>query len=391
LKRVINITKAVLKNWTRSKQVVFFSLLFPIILLGIFGSIFSGTGSSSFGIYVQNLDVGPGDIPAPLSTSFVGALNSTKIITVTGIIPTNVSDPVSYIKEKLGYFSGTPRLLIIPAGFSYSLLNATADSIHTTGIGAPQMPVGSATITLVLDPGATSTPEVRNILESFTQSYSLAMMGAAPLVYVQNEAFTSQTFKAVEYYLPGIIGAFIMTNGITVLASNTVDLKRRGVLKRLAQTPLTRLEWVMGNVAAQTVLNFMLTAVMIAAGYVLFQITIVPNLLGIALIFAGSVAFSGIGMMIAGALGDMESVGAITNGIAFPMMFLSGSFTLLEVMPAYMQTLSKLLPLTYLSDGLRSALVTGDAACATVDLLIVVVIGAAVIAVGAKMTRWGSG
>jgi len=51
------IFKAVTKNWIRSRSGLFFSILFPILLLLVFGAIFSGTGgSSNFGIFVQNLD-----------------------------------------------------------------------------------------------------------------------------------------------------------------------------------------------------------------------------------------------------------------------------------------------------------------------------------------------
>jgi len=58
-------------------------------------------------------------------------------------------------------------------------------------------------------------------------------------------------------------------------------------------------------------------------------------------------------MMIAGLVKDPEAASGIGNAIALPMMFLSGSFWPVEIMPKYLQTIAKFLPLTYFSDGSR--------------------------------------
>ena len=55
----------------RSREGFFFTLVFPIILILLFGAIFAGGGVSQTTVYVQNLDSGP------VSVAFVQALNST--------------------------------------------------------------------------------------------------------------------------------------------------------------------------------------------------------------------------------------------------------------------------------------------------------------------------
>jgi hypothetical protein len=53
--KAFTIFKAVTKNWIRSRSGLFFSILFPILLLIVFGLIFSGIGDSSkYNIFVQN-------------------------------------------------------------------------------------------------------------------------------------------------------------------------------------------------------------------------------------------------------------------------------------------------------------------------------------------------
>ncbi len=50
----------------------------------------------------------------------------------------------------------------------------------------------------------------------------------------------------------------------------------------------------------------------------------------------------------------------ITSIIQFPLMFLSGIFFPLELMPSWLQTVAALLPLTYLGDALRQVMVGGS-------------------------------
>jgi ABC-2 type transport system permease protein len=416
----VTIAKAVLKSWMRSREGLFFSILFPLMLLLIFGSVFSGAGGDRpYGIYVQNHDLLPDGTPPPLTSAFLQALNSSGGIRIIEFIPADVPNPVQYAQARLGFFSGPPRVMVLPKGFGESLVNSSRRaqlSITTLTIQAwlrqygqymeesqrlgaerglaalnhtlSQLPSSSPTIILILDPTQASTPIVKGIITGLAHSFNYQLMGAQPNLNIQEQPHTQRSYRAVEYYLPGILGAFIMTNGVIGVGSNTADFKRRGVLKRLATTPLTKLEWVLGNIMAQSIMGLLLTALMMLTGYIVFGVSLTPHPLTLALLTAGSICFSGIGLIIAGALKDVEAVTAAGNMIAFPMMFLSGSFIPLEMMPTYLQSLAQLLPLTYLSNGLKATLILGDQATATLSLIIVSIIAAAAIVSGALLTRW---
>ena len=419
MNRILTIGTFVLKNWLKSKTGVFFSILFPVMLLLVFGAIFGGGGSSSFGIYVQNFDVQSDGAAMPISGAFISALNSSKVIIVSEIIPNNVSDPVKYAQDKMGFFGGSPRVMVIPKGFNDKLVNGSlrtritvvnstlqillyrfapylnssdikqiTQGLSTIDNISKKFSDDNTTITLILDQYSTSTPVVESIISSFAQSFNYQMIGAKPLMTFDIQNITLKKVEAIDYYLPGYIGAFIMSNGLMGAAQSTSEFRRRGVLKRLATTPLTKFEWVMGNVVAQTVLGFLLTGVMILTGFLFFNVTVLPNLLTIILIFSGAVAFSGMALVLAGALKDVEAVSAAGSAITFPMMFLSGSFIPLETMPSYMQTLAQLLPLTYLSNGLRDSLITGEVYSVLFNLAIVSIFGIIMIALGSKLTKW---
>jgi ABC-2 type transport system permease protein len=214
------------------------------------------------------------------------------------------------------------------------------------------------------------------------------MIGAKNVIEFNEASVTTTSFSTVDYYVPGITAAFIMTNGIIALAATTTEFKRRGIIKRLSITPLTKLDWIIGNVLSQALLNLILTAVMIAVGWFLFNVRVIPGIISIALILLGSIMFSGIGMTLSGFIKDVEAASAIGNAIAFPMMFLSGTYFPLEIMPSYIQMISKVMPLTYFSEGLRYSMLYKYPEGIYFNMAIVAVLAVAFIIVGALVTRW---
>ncbi|HDH82064.1 MAG TPA: hypothetical protein ENF91_03120 [Thermoplasmatales archaeon] len=70
-------------------------------------------------------------------------------------------------------------------------------------------------------------------------------------------------------------------------------------------------------------------------------------------------SFMGIGILISSISKEQETASMIMMTLMFPMMFLSGVFFPIQQMPAFMQTISKFIPLTYMADSLRRVMVLG--------------------------------
>src|SRR5512136_3396776 len=67
------------RGYLRNIVGLFFGIIFPVIIIGLFGAIFAGSGGPVT-VYVQNKDLGP--FPTPqmsVATQFVDALNGTGI------------------------------------------------------------------------------------------------------------------------------------------------------------------------------------------------------------------------------------------------------------------------------------------------------------------------
>lgn len=417
--RAITIFKAVTKNWMRSRSGLFFSIMFPILLLLVFGAIFSNTGgSTNFNLYIQNLDrTTPGGNPSGLSAAFVDALNATKAFAITNVPPEE--NATSYVQKALGPLGGNIRILIISEGFQDDLLNGTLKvrvgiSYSTLNIsyqyfapylndsqriafqqGLVQMqqyneslPERKTSLTIMLDVSDQSAMIVRNIITSVANAFNYQLIGAENVIQFIQTPVTSTRLTNIDFYIPGVTAAFIMTNGVIGLTSNTSEFKRRGIIKRLSLTPLSKMDWIIGNILSQTLLNLLLTAMMLMLGWVIFNVRIIPDAFAILLIFLGSVMFSGIGMLLSGLVKDVEAASAIGNAIAFPMMFLSGTYFPLEIMPSYLQTFAKILPLTYFSEGLRYAMIYNYPEGTYVNIAIVAALAVGFIIVGSLVTKW---
>lgn len=417
MSRMTAVMVALTRNWVRSRSGLFFSFLFPILLLLVFGSVFSGAGSSSLGLYVQNLDREPSGSETQLSKSLIQALNSTKAFSISKI-PVNV-DPKGYATNRTGFLGGNIRILIVPEKFQEDVLNGTIRVQLGISLGTAvtyyrlfeptlspadkagllseiallnqsyqAFPMRNSTLQLIFDPSDASAPVVRSIVTSVADSINYGLIGATRIINFEEGVITTRRLRNVDYYVPSLIAAFIMTNGVIGVTSNSTEFKRRGILKRLATTPLTKIDWILGNILSQTILNLLLTAAMIAVGWLVFRVEAMPDIYAVVMIFSGSVMFSGMGMVLGGFIKDVEAASALGNAITFPMMFLSGTYWAVEFMPEFLQLVSKAMPLTYFSDGLRKIMIYQYPQGALIDLTVVWALAAVFMALGVAATRW---
>ena len=97
-------------------------------------------------------------------------------------------------------------------------------------------------------------------------------------------------------------------------------------------------------------------------------------------------AFVGLGMILTRVAREAESAAAAANAVMFPMMFLSGTFFPVEMMPEFLQKVAKVLPLFYVNEGLRASMVLVDHMAALRCALIVGAFAAVAFAIGITTT-----
>ncbi|MBU7033425.1 MAG: ABC transporter permease [Theionarchaea archaeon] len=413
--RLMALFIALTKNWLRSKSGIFFSFLFPVMLLIIFSTVFGGGGDVHYKLFVQNHDTVEGT-PTELSTSFIHALESSEVFSIQHLDPQ--IDIAAYIKDHPS-FDFSYRVLIIPRGFQENALKKSMtvrmevvlDTINLMETQyAPfmsqeelQMVKAGKTaiisisntlsgeppdLVLLTDEADSSSPALAGVIRSIVNSFSNTLVGAEEVVTLSGGSLEQRPLRPVDYYVPGFIAAFIMTNGIIGATSTISEYRRNGQVKRLAATPLPKSSWILGNVLQQTLLAFILTGIMIFLGWILFDVTILPDIYTLLLIFLGAIAFCTVGMVLGGIIKDVEAASGAGNAIAFPMMFLSGAFWPLEFMPDYLQTIAKFLPLHYFHDGLMQLMIYETPANSLRAFIIIGIFGAVFLLIAVKITKW---
>jgi ABC-2 type transport system permease protein len=179
--------------------------------------------------------------------------------------------------------------------------------------------------------------------------------------------------------VPAIAGMSVMSTTFTALAYNIVNLRERGVLKRIRGTPLPTGSYI-GGVACNAVTNTALQiAIVVLAGKVVFGIGWPRDWAElIVFVVAGVVCLAALGVAFAHAIPNFESTAAYVNAVFLPVVFVSFYAFDTSSAPGFVSNIADALPLKPLIGGLYGAMVSGAGLQSNLD-------GLAVIAL------WGAG
>lgn len=163
-----------------------------------------------------------------------------------------------------------------------------------------------------------------------------------------------------EFVAPGIMAMIVMTAVLTGLAAAISKEKEDGTLDGILISPINRLAIILGKALAQSIRGLIQGAIVLLLAIILFDVTIHGNLLLILLILIlGIFSFVGLGILVSAAASEQETATQLLFMFQFPMLFLSGVFFPILMMPQFMQDISKVIPLTYAITALRKVMVLG--------------------------------
>lgn len=159
-----------------------------------------------------------------------------------------------------------------------------------------------------------------------------------------------------DVLVPGIAALGIVAVAFQSLAIQLSMHRDQGVLKRIMATPLPSWQLIAGKVVSVTIVLLIELALVIALGKVAFHVALPHDLLlFFAAVFAGTLCFVALGFAVASAISNADSAPAVTNAIYLPMMFVSGVFYPVSVLPEWAQVIAKVLPMHHLVVPLGAA------------------------------------
>ena len=161
-----------------------------------------------------------------------------------------------------------------------------------------------------------------------------------------------------QFLFPGIIGQTLLFTAMFMGISVIWD-KEFGFMKEILVAPISRFSIFIGKMLGDSTAAMLQGVIVFAFGFLLGipfnPLTLLTALPIMLLITFGLVS---IGLIIASFIGSLENFGAIQTFINLPLFFLSGALfpTTGEGIPKWMQIASKLDPLSYGVDALRTTI-----------------------------------
>jgi len=377
-RRVIGANLVVsLKTFSREKAAMFFTIAFPIILILVFGTIFLNQDNGSFDLHVQDLD------QTNSSAQLVKTLELNAKFKITTVEP--AINATQYAKDKK-----VNLVLVIPGGYEKALVRRLG-LVGGVPNAAFRDPNASVTVTYIYDASASSTSTKIQILRSGFAVVNQGMSGEPPFIRAAETSMLTKKYRFIEFFVPGIIAMSVMTSSLSGAVTMNAELRQTGVIRKLSTTPITRIDWILSNILYQFILAFISTVAILVVSYAVFSVRLQIDAWLFVFIVLEVFAFGGIGMILTRVANEAESAAAAANFIMYPMMFLSGSFFPLEMMPGFLQTIARGLPLYYVNEGLRASMVFVDNTAALRYAAMIGVFATVVVVLGINTTKWGEG
>lgn len=192
--------------------------------------------------------------------------------------------------------------------------------------------------------------------------------------------------RRIDFVVPSIMALAVMSASFTGLAIGTGFERKYAVLKRLGATAMPRAVLVGGKTVAVLLLEIVQIALICALAFALAWHPHGDPLFVLVLIALGTLAFGGLGLLIAGTL-RAEVTLAAANLIWLVLLFAGGIAIPLSKYPHGVAQVLQYLPSAALSHGLHRVLENG-AGIPLHDVVTLVVWAALALPAAARWFRW---
>ena len=196
--------------------------------------------------------------------------------------------------------------------------------------------------------------------------------------------------RYVDFLVPGLVGMNVMSGSLWAIGWAIVNLRVRGLTKRLLATPVGRADLLASLAGARlVVLPFEIASLLLFARLA-FGVPVNGSLALLALLaVVGCLSFAGLGVLAASRARNVETVTGLINAVMIPMFVVSGVFFPPTRFPRPLQPVIALLPLTTLNEALRKVMLDGATLGAVAPTFAILgAWGAVTFALGLRRFRW---
>lgn len=341
---------AMAKGFLRDRTTLFFTVLFPLLFLVLFGGIFSDPGSSRTTLAVI------GD------SSLVDGLQG----------------------ERGSGFDDA---------FDVSVADSRADALRDVREGDVDAALEQDGDTVVLHfsrADATKAATVLGAFQGYVDAANLAVADVDPRFSFRPEQVEDTSLDPIQFIAPGLVGYAVATSATFGAALTLVTWRQTELLRRIRMAPVPTRSVVLARVLVTMGVAIAQLAMFMALATAVFDLQLRGAwYLAVPLVMAGTLTFMAIGLLCGSVAKTSEGASGLVNLIVLPMAFLSGSFVPLEIGPSWLRTISHAVPLRYLNEGMLDVMVRGQGAGA-LALPSAVLLGTAAVvaAVAVRLFQW---
>jgi ABC-2 type transport system permease protein len=321
------------KSYFRNRTALFFTIAFPLIFLMIFGSLFGKSSNVTFKVALINQS------NSKFAATLDGQLQNNKLFKVD---KASTSLQSATTKMNNGQLDAA---IILPNDFG---------NLNSRGL-----PAGTADI--YYNPQDQQTAQaLSSVVGGIFEGVNTKLLAYSPPLNVAEKSTNTKATTPFDYVFAGMVGFSIIGIGIFGPTNAFPEQKKQGILRRMRTTPVTSAQYIIGNVLSYTGVGVVAIAILFIVSKLVFHLDMQGSYISFLVVAVlGIVTIFGFGMAVGGWAKNEQQAAPLSNLVAFPMMFLSGTFFPTYLMPEWLQKVSSYLPLTPIIDGLRY-IVTGD-------------------------------
>lgn len=385
----------------RDKHGLFWGIAFPLMLMGLIGTVFGG-GTNI--VLTTSVVVDEND---PLTRGIAAALHE---VPALRIVEEDEETALAALRR-----GDRSLVVVLPTVSTETMSQWMAASGAPNRPGAAAWPTqtsdivpGFSAVAGIDDEGTASPDSALSVRVYYDEmSYDVAQAGIAiinaivdetnrritgrpDVLTVETSGISAHNLTMFDFLLPGILAMVLMQSGLMGVTAVLTSYRERLLLKRVLATPFSPGVFLAGLVARFTITNLIQGAVIVLVGVLLFRAQVVGSYLNLfVLSVIGSVTFLAIGFAISTVSDTPDGANTLGSAVSFPMMFLSGTFWPRELIPDALQPLIGALPLTPLVEALRGVATQADSlAMHAPGLLYMGIWGVAALVIAIRRFRW---
>lgn len=231
---------------------------------------------------------------------------------------------------------------------------------------------------------------VRGTLSAFVDGANVAVSGQPPTFTLDATAVEDESLKPIQFIAPGLLGWAVAMGATFNAAMPFVTWRTNKLLRRIRLAPIRTEALVASRLLVSVAVALIQMVVFLGVGVTLFDLQLSGSWwMAIPLLLCATLAFMAIGLIAGAVSKTAEAASGIVNVIILPMAFLSGSFIPLDQAPSWLQSISRVLPLGQLNEGLLDTMVRGEGPSSAL-LPMAILLGFALVfgLIAARLFRW---